>query len=847
MAMEENVKNIRFRLWMILLIFCFGICLSVTGADAVTTIGGVTAENNLQITVYDDGSIELYRYNSGVWYPQVFSGDAKGSRLQISGTGYYLGYFWCGTVCGTTTLVSNQLIGSNGNHIQAIWNAGGIQITLDLIYNSGDLYYTLQWTLQNSSGTTLSDIRFFHGQDTYFNNSDQGAGFWDPVNQAIGVQKYDNANQLIRMSLQSVTADAYESQYYGSVSSNVSAGALTGTIDPSIYTDNGYALEWRNASMPNGAVWTITAFEKMADVSVGDVLVTAPTLTECPAGSSCDLTYTVQNLTTSPVQVTLSAAIDLAGWGGAILELPPTPIQIPASGSQQVIVRVTVPSGTAADTEAHVTLFADDGSEVIPSDTGTVRATTHAGHILDNNTVALWRLNEAVADSNAVDETGNYHLTQFGSPDIISGKADTGRLLNGSTKFFQRPGDTNLGTVFNGDWTYEGWVYLDPVRSGWSSLFIYNGLAFSFNQPDTILAEVGVRPDSKIYWHQWHTTGTYTEIASNITLQTGQYYHVAVSRTAQGDNLFTYRLYVNGTIDTTTTNVAGLSYAVPGASHYIGLGCYTSISGFGVGGNVLNGRLDDTRISSIARTDAEILESYQRVTTAEIILSNLSHTYDGISKTASVTTIPAGLTVDVTYNGSAAAPTAAGSYAVIATINDANYQGSASGTLTISRRTLTVTADPKTKVVGAADPALTYQVTSGSLVNGDALSGSLSRDAGESLGVYAINQGTLTGEPNYSITFIGDSLTIKSADTYVYTVSKTGSGSVTSSPAGLTCEGSSCSGEFPANAKVKISFKPARGSRVVSVTVNGVNLGPVKNVTLKNLKKPPVIVVIFSP
>ena len=36
-----------------------------------------------------------------------------------------------------------------------------------------------------------------------------------------------------------------------------------------------------------------------------------------------------------------------------------------------------------------------------------------------------------------------------------------------------------------------------------------------------------------------------------------------------------------------------------------------------------------------------------------------------------------------TYNGSATVPTGAGSYTVVGTINDANYQGSATGTLVI--------------------------------------------------------------------------------------------------------------------------------------------------------------------
>jgi hypothetical protein len=64
-------------------------------------------------------------------------------------------------------------------------------------------------------------------------------------------------------------------------------------------------------------------------------------------------------------------------------------------------------------------------------------------------------------------------------------------------------------------------------------------------------------------------------------------------------------------------------------------------------------------------------------------LAGLSATYDGAPKLATATTNPSGLTVNFTYNGSATAPTNAGSYAVVGTISDLNYQGSASGTLVI--------------------------------------------------------------------------------------------------------------------------------------------------------------------
>ena len=54
------------------------------------------------------------------------------------------------------------------------------------------------------------------------------------------------------------------------------------------------------------------------------------------------------------------------------------------------------------------------------------------------------------------------------------------------------------------------------------------------------------------------------------------------------------------------------------------------------------------------------------------------------------TTTPSSLTVNITYNGSANAPTNAGSYTVIGTINDANYQGSATNMLVINKGAGTV-------------------------------------------------------------------------------------------------------------------------------------------------------------
>src|SRR5207249_2812547 len=80
--------------------------------------------------------------------------------------------------------------------------------------------------------------------------------------------------------------------------------------------------------------------------------------------------------------------------------------------------------------------------------------------------------------------------------------------------------------------------------------------------------------------------------------------------------------------------------------------------------------------------------------------------------------------------------------------------------LTIGARAVTVTADAKSKTYGDADPGLTYQITSGSLVTGDAFTGALGRAAGENVGSYAIAQNTLALSTNYALAYAGANLTI---------------------------------------------------------------------------------------
>jgi sugar lactone lactonase YvrE len=78
-------------------------------------------------------------------------------------------------------------------------------------------------------------------------------------------------------------------------------------------------------------------------------------------------------------------------------------------------------------------------------------------------------------------------------------------------------------------------------------------------------------------------------------------------------------------------------------------------------------------------------------TAAAVTLGGLSATYTGAPIAARATTVPAGLAVSFTYNGSATAPAKAGSYTVIGTVTAPGYSGSASGTLVISKATPVIT------------------------------------------------------------------------------------------------------------------------------------------------------------
>jgi hypothetical protein len=162
----------------------------------------------------------------------------------------------------------------------------------------------------------------------------------------------------------------------------------------------------------------------------------------------------------------------------------------------------------------------------------------------------------------------------------------------------------------------------------------------------------------------------------------------------------------SSTNGTSTTNCVGATAPAGGGNGGTGptSGSLSGTSGFAPGGGGAGSRNSSGTITAGASGGAgQVIVSVKTIT-ANLTLGGLAQTYDGNPKSATVTTDPANLNTVVTYNGLTNLPTAGGSYAVVATINENNYSGSVSDTLVIAKisQTITFGLDPATGKVGDA-------------------------------------------------------------------------------------------------------------------------------------------------
>ena len=156
-------------------------------------------------------------------------------------------------------------------------------------------------------------------------------------------------------------------------------------------------------------------------------------------------------------------------------------------------------------------------------------------------------------------------------------------------------------------------------------------------------------------------------------------------------------------------------------------------------------------ITVTAQTNTKVYDSTMSSAAVPAITAGTLAVGDTVNFTQAYTNANVGTGKTLVPSGDVTDGNGGGNYAV-------TFSNITTGVITA--RPLTITADPKAKAFGTLDPALTYTLTSGTFVGGDSLSGALTRDPGEAVGVYAIRQGSLSAGTNYNITYVGANLTI---------------------------------------------------------------------------------------
>jgi len=204
--------------------------------------------------------------------------------------------------------------------------------------------------------------------------------------------------------------------------------------------------------------------------------------------------------------------------------------------------------------------------------------------------------------------------TDTPQPAIVAGIVSNARSFPGDgSQSANRDGDAAAAALFiDGPYTIEAWVKPDASFAGVGtgrSIFGYAGATHSDFMDETLATRanlyLGTAGALGTEWHSAVGPLVYRYSASDVGAVTfGAWNHVAVRVIPASPTTVTTEFFANGVsnggVHTVVKSVAGTASACRFTLGQL----YTVEKFFGV--------IDDVRISSVARTDAEILASYQR-------------------------------------------------------------------------------------------------------------------------------------------------------------------------------------------------------------------------------------------
>ena len=771
--------------------------IAYTGADLSITPKAITVVADGQSKVYGDVNPPLTYTATGLVNNDTLSGALSTNAAQFSGVGTY---------------AINQGSLDNANYT-ITYTGADLSITPKAITVSADaqskvygdvnpsLTYVATGLVNNDtlSGSLSTNAAQFSGVGTYAINR----GSLDNANYTI---TYTGADLSVTPKAITVAADA-QSKVYGDVNPSltyVAAGlvnndTLSGALSTNAAQFSGVGAYVINQGTLANANYTITYTGADLSITPKAITVAADAQTKVYGDLNPSLTYTATGLVNND---TLTGALSTSAgqfsgvgtyainqgslvnanytitYTGADLSVTPKAITVAADAQSKVY----------GDANPSLTYIA---TGLVNNDTLSGALSTSAGQF---SSVGAYAINQGSL-ANA-----NYSITYTGADLSVTPKAIT-VAADAQSKVY---GDLNPSLTY----TASGLVNNDTLSGSLStSAGQFSGVgAYAINQGSLANAnysitytgaDLSITPkaitvaadaQSKTYG-DFNPSLTYTAtgLVNNDTLSggletsAGQFSNVGAYAINQGTlaNANYVITYTGANLSVTPKTIIVAADAQSKAYGDVNPSLTYVATGL-VNNDTLSGSLETSagqfsgvgsyiiERGSLANANYNIvyLSNNLLITprTITVVADAKSRAYGDVNP--SLTYTATGLVNNDTLSGSletgAVQFTNVGNYAInIGSLGNANYNIVYTGAdLSITPRTLTVTADAQSKVYGDVNPSLTYTATG--LVANDTLSGSLSTSAGQfsGVGAYAINQGSLSASSNYTITYTGADLSI---------------------------------------------------------------------------------------
>jgi hypothetical protein len=300
---------------------------------------------------------------AGPYVYQYYGQSAWGSVVHLTSTvattSYSTGYQSANSTMTPVSNTKTALAGGGGKIVTVVMlGSSGVRLTQTFTHNAGDRFVSKRWVLTNTGSTPYTNVRLYHGGDTYFGGVDSAYGFYDAAKKMVYIRNNDFTNWGIMGFYASPSTPStryYEGQYSVGNSYARNRTARPNTVDPS-YLDAGYYLQWDRATLAPGASWTIDAYETWS--AAGPLQIFAPTLRNVKRGQTVTVPFTLQSLSSNVVTLTLTPSCTKA-WSPTLVGSATATIA--PNASIQRSVRVKVPAGATGT--AYVKLSASgDGT-----------------------------------------------------------------------------------------------------------------------------------------------------------------------------------------------------------------------------------------------------------------------------------------------------------------------------------------------------------------------------------------------------------------------------------------------------------------------------------------------------